>query len=165
MEYLPGLAGQTRLFLLALGFGFALGVLYGLFRLLRLLLTRRGGWLPAQDVLYALCCTLLSFFFFLTVSDGSMRGFGVAGEILGWLIHYFSLGAAAVRVTDWAARRLRKLSKGVYRRVFAPVGRLLRRGGSSVRRKGAKFALVLKKNLHFHLQKTKGLLYNEHGKD
>ena len=165
MEYLPGLANQTRLFLLALGFGFALGILYDLFRLLRLLLTRRGGWLPAQDILYALCCTVLSFFFFLTVSDGSLRGFGVAGEILGWLIYYFSLGAIAVRVTEWAVSRLRKLSNGIRRRVFSPFGRFMKRAITPMKVKSAKIAKIFKKNLHFHLQKTKGLLYNEHGKD
>ncbi len=163
MEYLPDLADQTRLFLLALGFGFALGILYDFFRMLRLLFSRKGGWLPAQDILYALCCTLLSFFFFLAVSDGSLRGFGVAGEILGWLIYYFSLGAVTVRLTEWVVRRMKRFAEGL-RRAFSPIQRLLRRIFTPVRRKSAKSVHIFKKNLHFRLQKTQGLLYNGKGK-
>jgi hypothetical protein len=161
MEYLPSIADQTRLFLLALGFGFALGILYDAFRALRLLLTRKGGLLLVQDLLYALCCTVLSFFFFLTVSDGSLRGFGVAGEILGWLIYYFSLGAVAVRLTEALVRSLKKYIGCLLHCVFAPLWRWFRRSFAPLRRKSVKTAHFFKKNLHFHLQKTTGLLYNE----
>ncbi|MDR1463778.1 MAG: spore cortex biosynthesis protein YabQ [Oscillospiraceae bacterium] len=108
VPYLPSMADQTRVFLYAFGFGFALGILYDLFRVVRLLLARGRWYLLAQDIFYFLCCTVLSFFFFLAVSDGGWRSYGVGGEILGWLVYYFSLGTVALRASEWTVRAVRR---------------------------------------------------------
>ncbi|MDR2525349.1 MAG: spore cortex biosynthesis protein YabQ [Oscillospiraceae bacterium] len=161
MEYLPGLAVQTRLFLLSLGFGFALGIFYDVFRVLRLLFTRKGGVLLLQDILYSLCCTLLSFFFFLAVSDGSMRAYTIFGEILGWLVYYFSLGAAAVKLTEALVWRLKKSAIWVRSRVISPVLGFAHRLLRPIHTNSSKCTRVLKKKLRFHLQTTMHLLYND----
>jgi hypothetical protein len=168
MSYLPNVAAQTRLFLLALGFGFALGVLYDVFRVVRLLFTRPGkgkkrGPLLVQDLLYCLCCAVLSFFFFLAAGDAGLRGFGIAGELLGWLIYYFSLGTVAVRCTTLLVAALRRLGRWLLRCLRAPAALLFRffASISRVMRKNAKKNTArVKKNLHFHLQKAGGMVYN-----
>jgi len=127
MDYLPDLADQTRLFLLSLGFGFALGVLYDVFRVLRLAVAEhRRGFLIAWDIIYSLCCTALSFFFFLTVGDGALRAYGLLGEILGWLIYYVSFGAVALRVSGWLVKQLRRTFGFLSRVLRAPFIRFLR---------------------------------------
>jgi len=163
MEYLPTLADQTRLFLLSLGFGFALGILYDLFRIIRLL-TGKTGWgaLLAQDILYSLCCTGLSFFFFLAVGDGDVRLYLLGGEILGWLVYYVSFGTVALRFSEWLVRLLRRFSKFCVRIFTAPFLwflHLLEKAAIPLR----KCRICLKKvhkNLHFGLHFTHSIVYN-----
>ena len=163
MEYLPSLADQTRLFLLSLGFGFALGILYDLFRIVRLLAGKSGRVsLLAQDILYCLFCTALSFFFFLAVGDGAVRLYLLGGEILGWLVYYVSFGTVALRFSEWLVRQLRRLFRFLLRIFTAPFLwflRLLEKAATPLR----KCRISLKKvhkNLHFGLHFTHGMVYN-----
>jgi len=163
MEYLPDIADQTRLFLLSLGLGFALGTLYDLFRILRLLSGKTGRVaLLAQDILYCLCCTALSFFFFLAVGDGAVRLYLLGGEILGWLVYYVSFGTVALRFSEWLVRQLRRFAKFCVRIFTAPflwLLRLLEKAAIPLR----KCRLSMKKvhkNLHFGLHFTRGVVYN-----
>jgi len=163
MEYLPSIADQTRLFLFSLGFGFALGILYDLFRIIRLLAGRTGRVsLMAQDILYCLCCTVLSFFFFLAVGDGAVRLYLLGGEILGWLVYYVSFGTVALRFSEWLVRLLRRFFRFLIRIFTAPFLwflRLLEKAAAPLR----KCRISLKKvhkNLHFGLHFTHGIVYN-----
>jgi len=163
MEYLPSLADQTRLFLLSLGFGFVLGILYDLFRIIRLLTAKNGcAALLVQDILYSLCCTALSFFFFLAVGDGAVRFYLLGGEILGWLVYYVSFGTVALRFSEWLVRLLRRFFKFCVRIFTAPFLwflRLLEKAAISLR----KCRILLKKvhkNLHFGLHFTHSVVYN-----
>jgi len=164
MIYLLNLADQTRLFLLSLGFGFALGVLYDVFRVARLLIApkRTRFYLLAQDIIYSVTCTVLSFYFFLVIGDGMLRSYSLGGLILGWLVYYFSLGVVALRSSEWLVRQLRRFSRAVVRVFAAPFLRLLHfleKLANRARkiRIRTKFA---KKNLHFGLQSTPNMVYN-----
>jgi len=163
MEYLPDIADQTRLFLLSLGLGFALGILYDLFRILRLLVGSAGRFgLLAQDILYCLCCTTLSFFFFLALGDGAVRLYLLGGEILGWLVYYVSFGTVALRFSEWLVRQLRRFFRFLVRIFTAPFLwflRLLEKTAIPLR----KCRISLKKvhkNLHFGLHFTHSMVYN-----
>ena len=90
--YMLTIADQTRLFLLALGLGFLLGIVYDLFRVVRMAFTMRRVGVFIQDVLFFLTCAAATFLFLLAVNQGEIRGFIIAGEGLGFLIYYFSFG-------------------------------------------------------------------------
>ena len=87
--YMLTIADQTRLFLLALGLGFLLGIVYDLFRVVRMAFTMRRAGVFIQDVLFFLTCAAVTFVFLLAVNQGEIRGFIIAGEGLGFLIYYF----------------------------------------------------------------------------
>jgi hypothetical protein len=149
--------------LLSLGFGFALGILYDLFRIARLLTNKNGrAALLVQDILYCLFCTALSFFFFLAAGDGTVRLYLLGGEILGWLVYYLSFGTVALRFSEWLVRQLRRLFKFLLRIFTAPFLwflRLLEKAAAPLR----KCRISLKKvhkNLHFGLHFTHGMVYN-----
>jgi spore cortex biosynthesis protein YabQ len=173
MLYLPSLADQTKLFLLSLGFGFALGVLYDVFRVLRLVfLSGKRRQILVQDILYAVICTLATFFFFLAAGDGALRFYTAFAVILGWLIYYISLGTVAVMVTDWAVRVLEKLLDAVWLLISAPlrfVLRGLRKLLRGVGGKAKKAKVRLQKKIRFatrekrpkHLTDTAGIRYND----
>ena len=93
MEYIQGLPAQTELFLLSLGFGFLLGILYDVFRTLRMMIGSSDKLIFAADLLYFLICGVLSFFFLLVTDEGRLRFYTVLGEALGWMIYYSSICA------------------------------------------------------------------------
>lgn len=106
--YMLTIADQTRLFLLALGLGFLLGIVYDLFRVVRMAFTI-GAWGSLYKMCFFphLCRRHLSFL--LAVNQGEIRGFIIAGEGLGFLIYYFSFGLLAVRVSSFLVHAIHRL--------------------------------------------------------
>lgn len=159
MDYIQGIAAQTENFLYAFGFGFLLGILYDVFRTLRMIISRSKGFVLFMDLLYFAVCTFLTFCFVLIVDSGKIRVYVAFGEILGWLVYYFSFGAIAMRISN----SIVSLTKRLFLSVFNPVKRLM----NKIFRKFGKFEDFCKKNirksdkkLKFDLQKYRGIVYN-----
>ncbi len=159
MVYIQGIAEQTRIFLYSLGFGFLLGILYDVFRTLRLIISRSKGFVFFADLLYFAVCAFLTFCFIMVVDSGRVRLYVALGEILGWFIYYFSLGAIAIRFTNAVT--------AFFRRIFSVASGLVKRVLSRIRRKTVKIAssgkkIIRKSNkkLKFNLQKHDSLVYN-----
>ncbi len=159
MIYLQGVAEQTRLFLLSIGFGFLLGILYDVFRTVRLIISDSKGFVLFMDLLYSVFCTFLNFCFILAFDYGEVRIYTVLGETLGWLIYYFSFGTIAIRVS-------RALSKAVKKLVFMilkPFNFIFRKMKSfmySVLKFFKKIFRKSTKKTKFSLQKQQGIVYN-----
>ena len=159
MEYIQGLADQTEIFLYALGFGFLLGVLYDVFRLLRTMISNSGGFVFFVDFLYFAICTFLVFCFIMVTDRGRIRLYVAFGIILGWIVYYFSLGVIIMRIFNVLIKALKQM----FSALFKPFKRL----GRMILRKTRKFAGFCKKNIRksdkkvkFNLQKYKGIVYN-----
>lgn len=159
MEYIQGLTAQTQIFLYALGFGFLLGILYGVFRLVRMILPDSKGFVFFTDLLYFVVCTFLVFCFILVTDSGKIRGYAAFGIILGWTVCYFSFGAIAMRAG--------KSLSAFFQRLFSALFRPLIRFGRVIYRKTEKITAFCKKNIRksdknvkFILQKYKGIVYN-----
>ncbi len=159
MEYIQGISSQTALFFLSLGFGFLLGVLYDVFRTVRLIVSGGERFVFVMDFLYFAACGVLSFFFLLVTDEGRLRIYTLAGEMLGWMIYYFSFGAVAVRVTSAVARLFRRmfsslLSAGnfVFRKIVAPFEKLFVFLRKRIKKSDKKTKYIL--------QKQKGIVYN-----
>ena len=167
MTYLVSLPEQLGTFAYALGFGFFLGIFYDLFRAVRMLFSNGKKAFFAADVLFALFAAFLTFLFTLTVTSGSIRGYVLFGEALGFFVYYFSLGVLFSRFFDKLIAFFRGFSLRVYRVVRLPFLRF-----------GKWFAAFFKKNVQkaqkkadFSVKKSKillkntnDLLYNQHVK-
>ncbi|MBQ2904833.1 MAG: hypothetical protein IJE48_10580 [Clostridia bacterium] len=159
MDYIQGIAAQTEIFLYAFGFGFLLGILYDIFRTVRLIISGSAGFVLIMDLLYSAVCTFLTFCFVLAFDSGRIRAYVAAGIILGWLVYYFSFGAIAVRVSNAVVSAFRK----AFSAVFLPIKRIC----VKINRKTESFMKKCKKNIRksdkkqkFILQKYKGIVYN-----
>ncbi len=159
MVYIQGLAAQTQIFFYSLGFGFLLGILYDVFRTLRLIISSSKTFAFVADIIYFSLGSFLTFCFVMVVDSGKIRMYVFFGEILGWLIWYFSFGAIALRVTNAVIRLFRRL----FYAVLKPIKRIIYR----IYRKSEKIALngkkIFRKNnkkAKFILQKHNNIVYN-----
>ena len=150
---------QCRCFLLALGLGAGLSLLYDCFRILRLILPENRLLIAGEDLLYCLLCGSFTLRFALFAEQGRLRGYLLLGELLGWLLCHFSLGELILkisrpilrlisRITSLFLRPIAKLLQGILS-FFAGIGKF-------VEKNCKKLSLQLK----FFLKRRGLLLYN-----
>lgn len=92
MEYILGLSSQGRIFLFSLGFGFLLGFVYDVFCSVRQFAPGSAKLAVAADTVCFVLSAVLTFFFLLVVDFGRIRLYSASGEIVGWVLHYFTAG-------------------------------------------------------------------------
>lgn len=114
------IAEQTRLFLLSCGMGFLLGVLYEIFRLLRMMFSVKKRSTFIFDILYCLLATFLSFVFILTANRGAVRWYIIFGVAAGWIIYYFALGGIAVKFSRFITTCIKKTVTFSVKMIIAP---------------------------------------------
>ncbi len=108
---------QLQMLLYACGLGFWLGAYYCLFQMFRIVV--RCGIVSCffQDVLFCVSAALVTFFVFLAVSDGCVYPYLLAGEGVGFLVFYSSVG----RLLRWTCRKsvgkLRRLRRKLQKRL------------------------------------------------
>lgn len=159
MTYLVSGTQQIRTFLYAVGFGFFIGILYDLFRTLRLMLWNGKRAFFLSDILFSLAAGFFTFLFALSQLDGNIRGYALFGELLGFLVYSVTFGVFFSKISD---RIVRALSR-IFHTIAKPFLYLhkkscifFRKNVEKVRKK-ANFSV---KKSKFHLKSTKGLLYN-----
>ena len=162
MDYIQGLSSQTEIFLFSLGFGFLLGILYDIFRTLRLIISDSSFFTVFADVTYFLVCTFLIFCFDLVVDSGKIRLYVLFGDLLGWLIYYFSFGEISIKLSNKIVSSVKRFSGAV----SAPVlkfGKIIKRKFRKSASFSKKIIRKFNKKLKFDLQKYTGMVYNLNG--
>lgn len=164
MTYLIGMGEQAKIFLLSLGFGFFIGILYDVVRLFRILLGNGKKSFLVLDVFYMLFASTLTFLFLLTQTGGSVRAYVLLGELLGFLIYFVTLGTLIAAVFD----RLTAFLFRFFEKLFSGCKRFFHTMFSPLRRFFLKNAEKTCKKVHFSIKKSKihlkslhELLYNQ----
>lgn len=98
--YISSSARQTYVFLLCIGFGFLLGMVYHLIRFVRKSLFRSKKAIFVQDILFCVVSTFATFCFLLCCNDGEIRLFAFGGLGLGLFVYYISFGVFVARYLD-----------------------------------------------------------------
>ncbi len=164
-DYLYGLslATQTKGFLLSLGFGFIMGIFYDLFRIIRISISNGKIATIIFDILYCIFLCFSLFLFCLTINEGEVRFYLLAGAIAGFGVYYFSLGAIifsfSERVVSFIKRRLKSVFNMIafpFRFVFGKIRNIFNKL-SIKHRKNTK---NIKNKSKFLLKVNKLLLYN-----
>ncbi len=157
---------QLAIFVLSLGLGFLLGVLYDIVRALRLSITHSKIVLIICDILYFIAFGLISFLFILALNKGEIRFYIIIGEVIGAVFYYVSLGIAVIKITDKLIALLHKLYSLVFKIICAPfkaLGKLFSGFATKISRlfkKTEKKSSKIQKNL---LPKARLYVYNLFG--
>lgn len=162
--YSLSLAEQTKGFLLSLGFGFLMGILYDLVRIVRISISKRKTAIIVFDLIYCVFLGFCSYIFFLVVNEGDIRAFLLLGEGIGFAIYYFSLGVAVFTASEKIVNTTKKIILKVLKIILFPFSwffkklkTLLEKFSKKWHKKGKK----IKNKSKFHLKLHKHLLYNQ----
>ena len=105
MEF--SLADQTIYFLYSLLFGVILSALYDVVVVIRMLSNNRALKLILLDVLYMSLCAVLTVLFAMPFNKGEVRYFVLFGEIIGFLVHRYTLGGVSEKIYSKIIRIIR----------------------------------------------------------
>ena len=92
----------------SVGFGFILGLIYDIFRLIRVLIIKNSKAVIAQDVIYFLLCAVLTFVFLLVINNGRFRFNILLALVIGFVVYYVTLGRFVGAATVFFVKRIKK---------------------------------------------------------
>lgn len=111
---------QLAIFVSSLGLGFLLGILYDIFRAVRLSITKSKIAILIFDIIYFILFGLLTFIFILALNKGEIRFYIIVGELIGAVFYYISFGIAVIKITDRIISLLRRFYSFVFKVISAP---------------------------------------------
>lgn len=161
--YSLSLAQQTKGFLLSLGMGFLLGILYDLIRIIRISISRGKTAVIICDIIFCAFTCLFTFLFCLTVNEGEIRLYLVLGEIAGFFTYYFSLGAVIFSCSEKIIGFIKKLFRSVFGVILFPfkwIFEKIWKVFNKLLKKSRKNTKKVKNKSKFLLKVNKLLLYN-----
>ena len=108
---------QVMIFLGSVLIGTALGAVYDIFRVIRVIFPRMGKRIPtaAADILYFVIFAGVIFMYCAINAGGGARGFCIAGAVLGAALYIFTVGDILVGILRDICSRLRKHRKDTSR--------------------------------------------------
>ena len=108
---------QVMIFLGSVLIGTALGAVYDIFRVIRVIFPRTGKIIPtaAADILYLVIFAGVMFMYCAINAGGGARGFCIAGAMLGAVLYLFTVGDIIVGFLREICSRLRRRRKDISR--------------------------------------------------
>jgi hypothetical protein len=137
-EYTFSLEYETRVYLLSVLLGAAIGVLYDVFRALRIVFPHKNIAVAAEDVVFSfLSCSAA--YVFATAFTGKLRVFTLVGMAGGFVLEHFSVGNLAMFLLSKAVKTL----KGW---VLMPLKKFIHKIGQKIKASFVKSHINLLKN-------------------
>ena len=103
------LAPSTLLFFYSILTGAFLGVVYDIFRILRIAYPPKKIGIIAQDITFALICIIATLIFLQFFTNGALRFFVLVGEFLGFLLYYLTIGVIVIKMAKVIIKIVKKI--------------------------------------------------------
>ncbi|MBR4051387.1 MAG: spore cortex biosynthesis protein YabQ [Clostridia bacterium] len=132
--YIDDISSQLQVFLYSVGFGFILGFLYDIFRIVRVLVIKNNRAIPVQDIAYFLLCSVLTFVFLLVVNNGRFRFNILIALVSGFAVYYLTVGRFTLDLVVISARKLFIVFNTVSRLITVPYRLVLKLFGKTYRK-------------------------------
>ena len=99
--------------------GVGLGILYDVFRIIRMLINTRNITIFLQDIIYFIVSGFVTFLFVLGINEGQSRFYILAGEGIGWIAYHITLGEkiyhCSENIVKMIRTKFRNFSNNIYR--------------------------------------------------
>ncbi len=100
---------QIQIFWYACILGIIMGIIYDVFRIIRLLINWKDWQIFIQDIVYFFIVGVFTFLFTLAYNKGDVRAYLIAGEIIGWILYYITIGEIVYHFSEAIARFIKKI--------------------------------------------------------
>lgn len=118
--YIDDISSQVNVFLFSVGFGFILGLIYDIFRIIRILVIKNNKAIPAQDIAYFLLSAILTFVFLLVINNGRFRLNILVALVAGFSAYYITLGSFSVDLVVIFFKKIKEKINNFSRLITAP---------------------------------------------
>ncbi len=117
---------QAFVFLSTVYTGFAIGLIYDLYRMIRYI-KRFGNIITGlMDLLFWIGVSAISFIVIFEVNDGEVRFYTIAGLAIGWALYALILSPYVMKILLFICNMIAKLIKFIVKIVTWPFRRLAR---------------------------------------
>ncbi len=99
---------ELFIFVCACLLGVFFGAVYDLFRVVRAVFPHKKWVVFAEDFLFMIFCAFCFFIFSMELVRGAIRGFVLAGNLIGFLLFHFTAGNVAVFVVKSIVNLIKK---------------------------------------------------------
>lgn len=82
-----------KVFLLSVGFGFIVGLLYDFFKVFRTVVLRSKKGIFIQDILFFLIIAVITFLFLLSINGGRFRFYIFVALAVGFAVYFFTFSS------------------------------------------------------------------------
>ncbi|MDR2167695.1 MAG: spore cortex biosynthesis protein YabQ [Clostridiales bacterium] len=131
---MTGISWQAATFLIICAAGFALGIFYDVFRILRKIVRHNAVFISIEDIIFWLAAAALTFFLLMRINFGELRFFIFLALAIGLAIYFSSLSRPILHFGGLLKKGLHKGGKYVKikaTKVRDGVVRLAKKNGES----------------------------------
>lgn len=100
---------QMNLFLISCIFGIPIGVLYDVFRTIRIIFRHNKIAVMAEDILFFAIYAVFTMCFTITAARSEFRFYYCLGNLLGFILYYITVGKAVVMFFKKTVGLLKKI--------------------------------------------------------
>ena len=116
---------QARLFLLACAAGFCIGLVYDMFRFIRLAIPHPSFLIQLEDILYWALASAGMFIFLHNTTGGEVRVYFLFGAALGALVYFITLSPPIMAVSAAVIGFIKKIMSALLAALLIPLGLIL----------------------------------------
>lgn len=152
---------QSTAFLYSLPLGAALGVIYGILKLIRFALSPKKHTVIALDIAFMLLCSLSIFFYSLGMLDGYIRIYVIIGASTGFFIYRLTVGKLLQRILDPIIRVIKKIIVSIFTKIKLFTKKLLKIGYEILYNICGRIVLYIKRLLSTNSNRNKSDKYGK----
>lgn len=117
---------QVWAFLCSVLCGLVAGAVYSLFGIVRTVSDNNRIMTFLCDVLYMLIFAVITYIFSIGFTEGFVRAYTLAGELTGFLVFKFTLGALVSKSVKWLLKAFRKIICAIQKNISQFAKKLLK---------------------------------------
>lgn len=107
--YIDNISVQVTVFLYSVGFGFFLGFLYDIFKLIRITVIKNNKAVLLQDIVYFILSAFLTYIFLMIINSGRFRLHVFFALVCGFTVYYLTVGRMFIGFSLFILKKIRKL--------------------------------------------------------
>lgn len=138
---------QTKLFLISCLLGIPVGIAFDVFRVIRIALPHNKFIVALEDILFMLLYASFIVSFSVIASRGEFRFFYIAGNALGFITYYLTIGNILVKAFQKIFSLIHKILKPILIKLSTPFKKL--------------FVLICQKFNGFFIENPKKKFFNK----